>query len=118
MNGKRLKNRPVNTNNFSLNLYKYPFDAIAKNGLIEKYKMNPENWDETIDKRMEDFWDMLPTAVPFNSRIEGLKKEHVAYLRAGNTPISCSNGLNGIPSSNLISRSAIPARSAANGAKW
>ena len=64
MNGKRLKNRPVNTNNFSLNLYKYPFDAIAKNGLIEKYKMNPENWDETIDKRMEDFWDMLQDQFP------------------------------------------------------
>lgn len=64
MNGKRLKNRPVNTNNFSLNLYKYPFDDIAKKGVIENFKMDPENWNDIIQQRMEDFWDMLQDQFP------------------------------------------------------
>lgn len=36
--------------------------------------------------------------------------------RAGSTPMSWLNGLKGVPWSNLISRSAMPTRSEANGA--
>jgi hypothetical protein len=41
-----------------------------------------------------------------------------AYLAAGNTPISCSNGLKGSPSTNLSSILSTSSKSAAKGAKW
>jgi hypothetical protein len=49
---------------------------------------------------------------------QAVKSIAVTDLAAGNTPISCSYGLKGFPSSNLISIDATSVKSAANGAKW